>query len=104
MMSHSWDDVWELVGEQGRHARNQLAAAKNVESGRLPIAVSDLAIEASRWKQYEVVSVMADMVGSTNLGTGGQWERSTAAIYDAAVRPMAEIYAAYGADFIDIQG
>lgn len=97
-------DVWELIREQGGHAGKQLAAEKVVESGRLPIDVSDLAIEASRWKEYDASAVVADLVGSTNLGAGGQWERSTAAIYDAAVRPMAEIFADFGADFIDIQG
>jgi class 3 adenylate cyclase len=97
-------DVWDLIGEQGRHARQQLNEAKSVVPGNLPIDVGDLAVQAARWTEYQVVAVVADMVGSTNLGAGGQWERSTASIYDAAVTPMAEIFSQFGADFIDIQG
>lgn len=97
-------NVWQIVNDQGTFARDQLAVAKVVVEAAIPIDTHDLAVTKPRWNKYEAVAVVADLVGSTQLDAGGQWERSTAAIYDAAVRPMAEIFAAFNADFISIQG
>lgn len=97
-------NVWDIINDQGMFAREQLAVAKVVEAGAIPIDTHDLAVTKPRWNKYEAVAVVADLVGSTQLDAGGQWERSTAAIYDAAVRPMAEIFADFNADFISIQG
>lgn len=97
-------DLTELLDRTKQTAVQQLSTTTTVVDGSLPIDLSDLRIEAPTWVRYDVTAVVADMVNSTHLGATGQWEKWTAAIYDAAVSPMVQILDAFGADFIDIQG
>jgi class 3 adenylate cyclase len=97
-------DLSALLEQTKQAAIQQLSTTTTVVEGDLPIDLADLRIEAPTWVRYDVTAVVADMVNSTHLGAGGQWEKSTAAIYDAAVSPMVQILDAFGADFIDIQG
>lgn len=63
-----------------------------------------LPIEARRWFRVpDVVAVVADLKSSTKLGLN-KHARSTASIYEAALRPLVDIYHDFGAKWIPIQG
>lgn len=87
-------------------AKNRLTEATLVENQAPPIdADEDLYSQAAKWKKYEsAVTVTADLKGSTKLVADGMWVSSTAAIYDAAIEPMARIFAGFDCDFVDVQG
>lgn len=93
------------LAELRKLAASRLNEATNVVDTNPPIDTGDLYSQAATWRKYPgVVAVCADLKGSTKLVADGMWDKSTASIYDAAVEPMARIYAQFGCDFIDIQG
>lgn len=87
-------------------AKRRLVEATEVEDQAAPIdADEDLYSQAAKWKKYQkVVTVTADLKGSTKLVADGMWVKSTAAIYDAAIEPMARMFDAFDCDFVDVQG
>lgn len=97
--------VWALLDRQAGVARRLINQETVVVDTVGPVDPDDLFTQVPKWLRYKsVVAVFADLVGSTQLAAGGMWEKSTAAIYDASVGPMAEILSIHDADFIDIQG
>jgi class 3 adenylate cyclase len=61
-------------------------------------------IDARRWLRVEdVVAVVADLQSSTKLGLN-KYAASTASIYEAALRPVVDIFQEFGAGWIPIQG
>lgn len=98
-------DFDALLSDLKSKTRSRLEEATEVVDKAPPIDEDALAIAVPRWVRYrDVVAVSADLVGSTRLSDAGQWEKSTAAIFDASVGPMVETLAWFGADFIDVQG
>lgn len=65
---------------------------------------SQVPIEARNWLRVrDVVAVVADLKSSTQLGVGKR-AASTASIYQAALQPVVEIFAQFGAGHIPVQG
>ncbi|MFH9824825.1 hypothetical protein [Streptomyces bobili] len=96
--------VSEMLDDSEEHVAEQLKQTPEVIKTDGAIDTADLYIDAPKWRKYSQVScVFADLAGSTSLRKG-RWEASTAAIYDAAVKPAVRILADFGADFIDVQG
>lgn len=61
-------------------------------------------IDARRWLRVEgVVAVVADLQSSTKLGLN-KYAASTASIYEAALRPVVDIFSDFGAGWIPIHG
>ncbi len=61
-------------------------------------------ITARRWfRVADVAAVVADLKSSTKLGLNKN-ARSTASIYEAALRPIVDIFHEFGAGWIPIQG
>jgi class 3 adenylate cyclase len=61
-------------------------------------------ITARRWLRVtDAVAVVADLKSSTKLGLNKN-ARSTASIYEAALRPVVDIFCEFGAGWIPIQG
>lgn len=91
------DDVKQLVKQEMSGNPVVLPAGDD-------FSIEDLFIEARKWHRFEeVVAVVADLKGSTNLGLG-RHAASTAAIYEAATGGLVKILAEFGADFVAIQG
>lgn len=98
-------DLEEHLDSLDSYVRDEFDAMPEVEAGSDDLDVAKIPIEARRWVRLEdVVAVVADLKSSTRLGTGSQREASTASIYEAAIRPLVETYAAFGADDVAIQG
>jgi class 3 adenylate cyclase len=86
------------------HVATQLAANPDVVNADNGLSVTDLFIEARKWHLLEnVVAVVADLQGSTNLGYGKHLA-STAAIYEASTGGLTRALAAYEPNYIAIQG
>ncbi len=61
-------------------------------------------IEARRWLRVEgLVAVVADLQSSTKLGLN-KYAASTASIYEAALRPVVDVFRQFDAGWIPIQG
>ena len=98
-------DLAEHLGSLDAHVRNEFSAMPEVVDAGEDLDLSKIPIEARRWVRIEdVVAVVADLKGSTNLGTGTQREASTASIYEASTHPLVNTFATFSADDIAIQG
>lgn len=98
-------DLAEHLEALDAHVRNEFSAMPEVVDAGDDLDLSKIPIEARRWVRIEdVVAVVADLKGSTKLGTGTQREASTASIYEAATRPLVNTLATFSADDIAIQG
>lgn len=94
-----------LMSELTELADKRLNEATIVHPSTPPIDSADLFSSAAYWRRYEnTVAVYTDLKGSTKLAADNMWDKSTASIYDAAIEPMARIFAAYGVDYTSIQG
>jgi class 3 adenylate cyclase len=99
-------DLKQLLDHCDEHVKIELALPmpdvdEIVESFNPP---SDVPIEARRWKRVpDAVAVVADLKSSTKLGLGKN-ARSTASIYEAALKPVVDIMADFGAGWVPIQG
>lgn len=97
-------DVAELLKVLDKSVRSELASTPEVVDAGHNLDVGDLTIVARKWHRVtDVVAVVADLKSSTKLGTG-KWAASTASIYQAATGSVVEIFDAFDADFLQIQG
>lgn len=97
-------DLGKLLAQADEDVKTELQTNPEVVSVGDHLVLDDLAIEERRWAQVdEVVAIVADLKGSTKLGTG-KHAASTASIYEAALGPLADILLEFGANDIDIQG
>lgn len=94
-----------LLKQCDEHVRVELGSMPEVKDVvAFDPAVDVPHIDARRWfRVQDVVAVVADLVSSTKLGTGKR-AQSTASIYEAALRPVVDIFAEFSAQHIEIQG
>lgn len=94
----------ELLDSLDDAARIELASTPTVEDWSGSLDVDRLPIKTRKWiKVPDVVTVVADLKNSTQLGTG-KWAASTASIYQAATGGAVNVLNKFQADFIQIQG
>jgi class 3 adenylate cyclase len=87
-----------------KHVKGEMECNPEVLDMGEGLSVAALPIEARRWhKAAEIVAVVADLKGSTNLGVG-KHAASTAAIYEASTGGITRIFNELGADYVAIQG
>lgn len=95
----------DLLSEADDRVKTELAnmpAVVDVDLNLIDLAKAP--IDARKWWRLKnVVVVVADLVSSTQLGTG-KLAASTASIYEAALRPVTEMYSAFDVDHVEIQG
>jgi len=97
-------DLSGLLGDLEDAVRTELASTPEVVNKGDDLDVDDLPISARRWhKLTDAVAVVADLKGSTKLGTG-KWAASTASIYEASTGGVVKIFDQFDADFLAIQG
>jgi class 3 adenylate cyclase len=87
------------------HVREELdLMPKVVDVTDFDPVTADIPITARRWLRVEnVVAVVADLKSSTKLGLN-KYAQSTASIYEAALRPVVDIFNDFGAGWIPIHG
>jgi len=98
-------DLEDLLESCDEHVRDELKNMPEV------VDVTDFdpaeeapPIEARRWFRVEdAVAVVADLKSSTKLGLH-KYAQSTASIYEAALRPVVDIFVEFGAGWMPIQG
>lgn len=94
----------DLLTNADSHVAGELATSPEVVDVGHDLDLSKVPIQARKWhKVRDVVAVVVDLKGSTQLGLN-KWAASTASIYEAAIRPVVDIMVSHGADDIDIQG
>lgn len=98
-------DLTELLKRSDDHVKTELSSAPEVVDVTDFDPVEDVPpITARRWfRVADAVVVVADLVGSTKLGIR-KHASSTASIYEAALRPVVDIYREFGAGHISVQG
>lgn len=100
----AYPNLDEVLEELREHVKTQLAINPEVVEAGSTLSVGDLFIEARKWHLLEdVVAVVADLQGSTNLGYGKHLA-STATIYEAATGGLVRAFATYEPNYIAIQG
>ncbi|WP_163188071.1 hypothetical protein [Cellulosimicrobium sp. SL-1] len=94
----------ELMSGLGSTVRETLRAVPEVTEDADP-SIDDIPGQGSgRWlKIPNLVAVVFDLKGSTNLGTG-RHDTSTARVYKSAVESAVAILNEFEAQFVDIQG
>lgn len=98
-------DLPALLSGLDDKVKSEIASKPDVKDWNGTLDVATLAIEKREWiKVPDVVVVVADLQNSTQLGTGGQHDASTASIYEAATGNVVTVFDTFGADFIQIQG
>lgn len=98
-------DLEKLLEDTSQHVKKELESAPAVVDASDDLDLSGLPVAEREWvKVNEVAAVVADLKDSTRLGTGRQRAASTASIYEAAIRPLAEIFLKFEAGDVDIQG
>ncbi|GAA0613208.1 hypothetical protein HPO96_23235 [Kribbella sandramycini] len=97
-------DLEGMLKEIDESVRDEIASMPEVVDKGKTLDISELPIEARRWfKVSEVFAVVADLKGSTKLGTGKR-ASSTASIYQAGTGNVVKVFNQFEADFIAIQG
>ena len=97
-------DLLTLMGDLDDHVKGEMALNPEIIEKGDALDVGALPISARKWhKVDEVVAVVADLKGSTNLGVG-KHAASTAAIYEAATGGLCKIFDEFDSDFVAIQG
>ncbi|WP_460654659.1 hypothetical protein [Kribbella endophytica] len=97
-------DLKGMLKELDESVRDELKSTPEVVDKGKILDISKLPIEARRWfKVSGVLAVVADLKGSTKLGTGKR-ASSTASIYEAGTGNVVKIFNRFEADFIAIQG
>ncbi len=100
----TYPDLKETLNDLKDHVTNQLALNPEVVNADVTLTADDLFIEARKWHLLEdVVAVVADLQGSTNLGYGKHLA-STAAIYEASTGGLVRALKTYDPNYIAIQG
>jgi class 3 adenylate cyclase len=98
-------DLEPLLQNTNAHVKTELKTAPAVVDVGDDLDLSKLPVAKRQWARVdEIVAIVADLKDSTKLGTGKQRAASTASIYEAAIRPIAQIFLDFEADDIDIQG
>lgn len=94
----------DLLTDLQMKNKDEISSTPEVVEGGDDLDVDKLPIEARRWTRMDdVVVVVADLKNSTKLGTGSR-ASSTAGIYEAATGGVVQIFNAFDADFLQIQG
>jgi class 3 adenylate cyclase len=94
----------EIQKSLTEHVRAEMECNPEVVEKGDDLDVGALPIAARIWhKADEVVAVVADLKGSTNLGVN-KHAASTASIYEAATGGLCRIFNDFGADFVAVQG
>ncbi|MFG2369880.1 hypothetical protein ACGFY9_00175 [Streptomyces sp. NPDC048504] len=94
----------DLIKDLDQKAKDEFASTPEVVDKGHNLDVSALPITARRWhKVTDAVAVVADLKGSTKLGTG-KWAASTASIYEASTGGVVRIFDEFEANFLAIQG
>ncbi|MEX0755340.1 MAG: hypothetical protein WD556_09550 [Actinomycetota bacterium] len=97
-------DLEKILSAAQGHVDGELAANPDILPVGDDLDLSKLSAEERKWAQVdEIVALVADLKNSTQLGTG-KHAASTAAIYEAAVKPAADFLDQFDADDLDIQG
>jgi class 3 adenylate cyclase len=97
-------DLDGLLEDLDDHVAGEMASNPEVEDKGSDLDVETLPIQARRWYRLtEAYAVVADLIGSTNLGVG-KHVASTAAIYEASTGGVCRIFDEFDADFVAIQG
>jgi class 3 adenylate cyclase len=98
-------DLKSVLTACDRHVMDELASMPTVEDvSDFDPEVDPPPIEARRWLRVEgAVAMVADLKSSTRLGLG-KYAQSTASIYEAALRPVVDICAEFGAGWIEVRG
>lgn len=97
-------DLVSLLAAVDDATASELASKPDVVDWGGDLDVEKLPITVRRWIQVpDIVAVVADLKGSTKMGTG-KHAASTASIYQAATGGVVEVFNKLGADFIQIQG
>lgn len=98
-------DLTALLKRSDDHVREELSSAPEVVDVADFDPVEDVPpITARRWFRVTgAVVVVADLVSSTKLGIR-KHASSTSSIYEAALRPVVDIYREFGAGHISVQG
>jgi class 3 adenylate cyclase len=97
-------DLDALLLEADAHVAGEMKATPEIVDAGHDLDLDDLSIVARRWhKVTDAVVVAVDLKNSTQLGLN-KWAASTASIYEAAIKPVADIFLAFDANDIDIQG
>ncbi|MHB1445957.1 MAG: hypothetical protein ACYCTI_01230 [Acidimicrobiales bacterium] len=97
-------DLTTVIDALTQHVMAEMESNPVVVDKGDDLDVDALPIEARKWhKATEVVAVVADLKGSTNLGVG-KHAASTAAIYEASTGGVTRIFNDFSADFVDVQG
>ncbi|MFJ8040248.1 hypothetical protein ACIRBX_07015 [Kitasatospora sp. NPDC096147] len=94
----------DLLKDLDQKAKDEFASTPEVVDKGHDLDVSALPITARKWhKVADAVAVVADLKGSTKLGTA-KWAASTASIYEASTGGVVRIFDEFEADFLAIQG
>lgn len=97
-------DLDALLQQADAHVAGELKVTPEIVDAGHDLDLDDLSIVARRWhKVTDAVVVAVDLKNSTQLGVN-KWAASTASIYEAAIKPAADILLAFDANDIDIQG
>ncbi|MFD3405247.1 hypothetical protein ACFWUU_31465 [Kribbella sp. NPDC058693] len=97
-------DLDGMLDEIDENVRDEIASQPEVVDKGAELDISKLPVEARRWfKVSGVLAVVADLKGSTKLGTGKR-AASTASIYQAGTGNVVRVFNRFEADFIAIQG
>lgn len=97
-------DLDALLQQADAHVAGELKVTPDIVDAGHDLDLDDLSIVARRWhKVTDAVVVAVDLKNSTQLGVN-KWAASTASIYEAAIKPIADMFLAFDANDIDIQG
>lgn len=97
-------DLERVLSAADDHVAAELKSTPEVTNVGHNLDLSQASIQARKWlKVDDAVAVVIDLKNSTQLGLN-KWAASTASIYEAAIKPVVDIFMAFGADDIDIQG
>jgi class 3 adenylate cyclase len=97
-------DLEALLDNADAHVATEMRATPEIVDAGHDLDLEDLTIVARRWHRVsDAVVVAVDLKNSTQLGLN-KWVASTASIYEAAIKPVVDIFLAFDADDIDIQG
>lgn len=97
-------DLNALLDDLTSTTKDELASMPAVVDGTDDLDVGELPIVARRWTRMDdIVAVVADLKGSTQLGTGKR-SASTASIYEAGTGGVVKIFDRFEANYIQIQG
>lgn len=97
---------WDLFSKKLEDFTKSILENKTeVEVGINPIDPKSLYVKVPKWVKYDqVVAVSADLKNSTQLLESSLFNKSVAAIHDAAVGSLESIFGGLKSDFVDIQG